>query len=210
MNCETDFVARNDNFVDLVTMVTHSALDHRKAVVKQNQQVNMFGNTSTHLREVLLTHDLRNLDTPKGKVDDLVVKTIGKLGENIKLTRAITMTTEETNVIGSYIHGSFAKPKGGLSLGKFGAVVVVKAIQDNIGNDKLSAISSDLAKHVVGMNPKVISSSERKAGDSQDSENSDVLLEQNYLMDSSKTVGEMLDVEGLTVVDFVRYECGEK
>lgn len=209
MNCETDFVARNENFVDLVTMVTQSALEHRKAVIKQNHEVNMFGTYLTHLREVLLTHDLKNLQTPKGTVDELVAMTIGKLGENIKIQRAITMTTEETNMIGSYVHGSLAKPFEGLSLGKFGAVVVVKPLKENINGDKLSTLCRDLAKHVVGMNPKVISSSELQGGTGHDNEDSVVLLEQNYLMDNSKTVRELLDMEGVNVVDFVRYQFGE-
>lgn len=207
MNCETDFVARNDNFVDLLSLVTHSALNHRKTIIKQNQLINTLESTSTHFREVLLTHDLRELETPQGKVDDLVAKTIGKLGENIKLTRAITMTTEPNNVIGSHVHGAFVMHSEGLSLGKFGAIVVLKQMRSDIDNEKLSVLSKNMAKHVLGMNPRVISSNEIRESDG---ELSDVLLEQDYLLDSSKTVGKLVHDEGLGVVDFVRYECGEK
>jgi len=185
-------------------MVTSSALDQRRAIIQQNQKINTFGNTSIHLREVLLTHDLSDLATPKGKVDDLVANTIGKLGENIKLERAITVTTESTNMIGSHVHGSFVKHVDKVSLGKYGAVVVVKPLRDDIPKDRLSMLSNNLAKHVVGMNPKMIAQNDNIT------EGSDVLLEQDYLLDNSKTVGELLDMEGLKVVDFVRYECGGK
>lgn len=207
VNCETDFVARNDLFIDLVTMVTHAALGHRKAVVEQNQKLNMFGNTSVHLREVLLTHDLRDLKTKNGTLEELVAKTIGKLGENIKLGRAITMTTESDNVFGKYVHGPFVKNIDNCSVGKFGAIVAVKPLRTDVNNEHISALSSKLAQHIVGMNPKVIS--ESTTGKSNESlDESDVLVDQEYLLDGSVTVGELLKRESIEVVDFVRYECG--
>lgn len=188
-------------------MVTHAALGHRKAVVEQNQKLNMFGNTSVHLREVLLTHDLRDLKTKNGTLEELVAKTIGKLGENIKLGRAITMTTESDNVFGKYVHGPFVKNIDNCSVGKFGAIVAVKPLRTDVNNEHISALSSKLAQHIVGMNPKVIS--ESTTGKSNESlDESDVLVDQEYLLDGSVTVGELLKREGIEVVDFVRYECG--
>ncbi|XP_031563111.1 elongation factor Ts, mitochondrial-like [Actinia tenebrosa] len=207
VNCETDFVARSDMFVDLITMVTHAAVGHRKAVVEQNRKLNMFGDSSVHLREVLLTHDLRDLKTKNGTLEELVAKTIGKLGENIKLGRAITMTTESDNVFGSYVHGPFVKNINNCSVGKFGAIVALKPLRTDVNNEQISALSSRLAQHIVGMNPKVISKSATDKPN-EGFDESDVLVEQEYLLDGSLTVGELLEREGVKVVDFVRYECG--
>jgi elongation factor Ts len=209
VNCDTDFVARNDNFIDLVAMVTHSALGHRRAIVEQNRKLNTFGNTSVHLREIILTHDLRDLKTDAGTIDEQVAKTIGKLGENIKLGRAITMTTESDNTLGTYVHGPFVKGINKCLVGKFGAIVALKPLRHDAVNDgRMSVLSNKLAQHIVGMNPKVITSDNIMSKCSGSLDESDVLVDQEYLLDGSVTVGELLEREGVKVVDFVRYECG--
>jgi translation elongation factor EF-Ts len=57
------------------------------------------------------------------------------------------------------------------------------------------------------MNPAYISSNDI-AGQSLDK--GEILEEQNYLMDESVTVKELLDNNYVSVIDFLRMECGEQ
>ena len=75
--------------------------------------------------------------------------------------------------------------------------------------NSVKQLANKVAQHVVGMNPKVIAQDGSGKNDSAlDGETSDVLLEQEYLLDDSLTVKDFLEKEGVEVVDFVRYECG--
>ncbi|EDO34261.1 predicted protein [Nematostella vectensis] len=212
VNCETDFVARNENFVDLVNTVTSTTLAYRRGIIQRNQKLNMFGDQVTHLREFILTHELSNLRVEHNNPDsmllsDMVAKVIGKLGENIKLGKAITITTDSDNVIGSYVHGPYVTKVHQCSFGKYGAMVAVKPIKKGIDTSSLALLANKLAQHVVGMNPKVIGQggeADEKGGESE------ALLDQEYLLDGSLTVGQFTEKEGVQVVDFVRYECGAK
>ena len=210
VNCETDFVGRNEAFVDLVSQVTTAALEHRKAVVHQNQQVNAFsGNVLEQLREIIPEHKLRVLPVGAGIIADSVAKTIGKLGENIKISRAVTMTTEVSNVIGSYVHGPFVT-SGSCMLGRYGTIVVLKPSHEGY-RDSIQNLSCKLAQHVVGMNPRIIDSKGNESKEFPDESVSDyVLMEQEFLLDSSVMVRDLCNREQVEVVDFVRYECGDK
>lgn len=211
VNCETDFVARNELFVDLVSKVTNAAVVKRKKIVDQNQKVNALAGELEHLREVIPEHKLKNEQIQSGDgetVADTVAWTIGKLGENIKISKAITMTTEASNVIGSYVHGPFVTSLGGCSLGRYGGMVAVKARQGDADMDSVERLANRLAQHVVGMNPSVIEEDGSENEAVQDGEASNVLLEQEYLLDDSIIVKDLLNREAVEVVDFVRYECG--
>ena len=197
--------------MDLVSKVVNAAMVKRKKIVDQNQKINAFGGQLEHLREVIPEHKLRNEELQNGSgetVGESVARTIGKLGENIKITKAVTLTTEVKNVIGSYVHGPFVTSSEGCSMGRFGGVVALKPKKDEATVDSILNLANKLAQHVVGMNPKVIAedSSAHEAADEGDT--SDVLLEQEYLLDGSMTVKDLLNREEVEVVDFVRYECG--
>ena len=209
VNCETDFVARNELFVDLVSKVTNAAMMKRKKIVDQNQKINAFAGELEHLREVIPEHKLRNeeiLNSGGETVAETVARTIGKLGENIKINKVVTMTTEVSNVIGSYVHGPFVTSLGGCSLGRYGGIVALKPKQGDADLNSVLHLANRMAQHVVGMNPKVITQHGSEAV--KDGEVSDVLLEQEYLLDDNVTVKDLLNREGVEVVDFVRYECG--
>ena len=211
VNCETDFVARNELFVDLVSKVANTAMAKRKEIVDQNQKINIFAGELEHLREVIPEHKLRNekiQDSDGETVAETVARTIGKLGENIKINKVVTMTTEVSNVIGSYAHGPFVKSIAGCSLGKYGGMVALRPREGGAGLESTQQLANKVAQHVVGMNPKVIAQDGSENEGVRDGEASDVLHEQEYLLDDSVAVKDLLDKEGVEVVDFVRYECG--
>lgn len=211
VNCETDFVARNELFVDLVSKVANAAMVKRKKIVDQNQKINALACELEHLREVIPEHKLRNELIHNGEgetVAETVARTIGKLGENIKINKVVTMTTEVSNVIGSYVHGPFVTSLCGCSLGRYGGMVALKPKQGDANLESVVHLANKMAQHVVGMNPRVISENFSENDASKDGEVNEVLLEQEYLLDDSVIVRDLLNREGVEVIDFVRYECG--
>lgn len=195
----------------MVSNIANIAVSKRKKIVDQNQKINTFGSQLEHLREVIPEHKLRNekIQNSNGEtVGDSVTRTIGKLGENIKINKVVTMTTEEANVIGKYVHGSFVTSSGGCFLGRYGGIVVIKPKHDEVKLDSMFSLANKLAQHVVGMNPAVISEHDREDKEAEKGDSSDVLLEQDYLLDEKMTVKDLVEKEQVEVVDFVRYECG--
>jgi len=83
INCETDFVARNDNFQNLV-----------KALAAQASDGGM-SDMQTFMQQALAGHDGKT-------VEQQVKESIGTIGENIVVTRLVALET--TGVLGSYVH----------------------------------------------------------------------------------------------------------
>lgn len=83
VNCETDFVAKNDSFQAFLTTAANLAVD---------------GKIST-------TEALMNTKTPTGlTVKDAVSELTIKIGEKIDLRRMELMTLDGHGMIGSYVH----------------------------------------------------------------------------------------------------------
>lgn len=83
VNCETDFVARSDDFIALVNDI---ALHVNKSSSTENIAEQSFDGTKT--------------------VSDLVKEKIAKLGENITIKRGDKFTVEGNGLVGSYIHSN--------------------------------------------------------------------------------------------------------
>ena len=147
------------------------------------------------------------LSNAVGTVNDFILQVVGRLGERIMLKRAVTMTTEEGCLIGRYTHGPFTSNINGCEMGKYAAIV---AIQPNLPNsyDELATLATSLSQHIVGMNPRCISSKEVIEGENIDK--GEILEEQTYLMNDTITVKELLNNNDISVIDFLRMECGEQ
>jgi len=81
--CETDFVARNDQFVALLERLTAQVLAQGSADVPQQK-----------------------LADGKGTVSDLIAETISKLGENVQFVDARRVTLGGAGTIGGYVHSN--------------------------------------------------------------------------------------------------------
>ena len=124
VNSETDFVARNDLFQGLVKMIASVAL----AVGADVEKIK----------------DAKVGDTTMA---DAIADTIAKIGENITLRRASSLSVG-TGVIGSYTHNSVEE-----GLGKIGVVV---ALESTAKGEDLKRFGRMLAMHVAASNPQAI------------------------------------------------------
>jgi elongation factor Ts len=212
VNSETDFVARNDLFQGLVKMIADVALTTGGDVEK-----------------------IKAAKAGSITVADAISDTIAKVGENMTLRRAATLSVSE-GAIGSYVHNSVSD-----GLGKIGVIV---ALESSGKADELAAIGRQLAMHVAsanpqavdpaGLDPAVVEREKNVLADKfkQQGKPANViekivesglktfykestLLEQAFIFDDKKSVAQALkEAEGkvggtVKVTGFVRYALGE-
>ncbi len=127
VNSETDFVARNEEFQQLVKTIANLALKGG-------------GNAAT----------LNAMAYPEtdGSVADRVTAAVAKIGENLGLRRAATISVNE-GVVASYVHNGVAD-----GLGRMGVLV---ALQSSGNKDALDALGKQIAMHVAAVNPLAVS-----------------------------------------------------
>ncbi|GAB1607749.1 elongation factor Ts, mitochondrial-like isoform X1, partial [Argonauta hians] len=202
LNCETDFVARNVKFQELVQSLS--------------TQCQTYFNSSTPNSKVLLSKEEVNQIVEVGgkgsTLGDLVAKEVGNIGENMALRRAAYLASSASAWIGSYVHSTLGVPKtADFAFGKFGAIVSIKSNGSDggeVSEEELAEVGQRLSQHIVGMNPDRVGDLEQdKPHEDKDQEKA--LIFQEFLLDNSKTVGEYLTEKSVAVLDFVRFECGE-
>jgi elongation factor Ts len=200
MRCESAPVAKNEHFVKLAdTIAMEVAL----------------GSASTP--DELLTQKLH--DQPNHTVNDRIGDVVGILREKMKPERF----TRLTGALGSYCHHN----------GSLGVLIQVE------GTVKDPQILSDVCMHIAARNPvalgredvskdvinKELDIAKTQAAATGKPANivdkiaegkmktwfaENVLLEQPFVKDDSKTVGDLLKGAGLKLVQFVRYQVGVK
>ncbi|CAL1608423.1 unnamed protein product [Knipowitschia caucasica] len=193
VNCETDFVARNEAFQELVKAVAFATLAHHK---------NRTQGQSGYVKSLLGGEDLSKLTLTEGvTLGDHLAFVIGRLGENMSVKRAVTLGVPAHWHIGSYVHGSVAGQTQ-VTMGRYGALVVLQGGPDG----EQAALGRTLGQHVVGEAPVALGNMEDlPCGDAETR-----LLPQTLLSDPSRTVAQFLRGKQARVLDFVRFQCGEK
>lgn len=207
INCETDFVAKSADFVNFAKLV-----------------IDKVHSTKTKSVDELLA---KNPDL-KDKLDEV----LGKVGEKIQISR-IDILEAQNGMLVDYVHmGS-----------KLGVLVKFEGVKDGV--DELGIIGKDIAMQVAAMNPISISREEvpkavvdkeieiykalaKKEGKPEQilekiaqgrlnkfyQEN--VLLEQAFIKDNSKTVGDLIKEfntkhsSETKVVKFDRFHLGDE
>ncbi|KAI3370151.1 hypothetical protein L3Q82_024949 [Scortum barcoo] len=192
VNCETDFVARNERFQQLVKDVALATLAHHRN--KTQGQAN-------YVKSVLAGDELNKLPASEGaSLADLVALTIGRLGENMSVKRAVTVGVPAEWNIGSYVHGGVSSQTE-VAMGRYGALVVFQGGKDG----EQEALGRKLGQHIVGEAPVALGNMD----DLPCGESETRLLPQTFLADPSRTVAQFLMGKQARVLDFVRFQCGE-
>ena len=121
VNSETDFVARNDQFKDFVKNAAKLAL-----------------------AEGCDAEKLLDKSMGDASVRETLTNMIAKIGENMAVRRAVTLTVSP-GVVAFYVHNA-ASPE----LGKIGVLVALKSTADKT---KLAALGKQLAMHIAAAAP---------------------------------------------------------
>ncbi len=214
VNSETDFVARNDTFQEIVRNIASVARGAEGDIDK-----------------------LATLEYPGvGKsVSQHLTEMIGTIGENMTLRRVAGLTVSE-GVVGSYVHNAAAP-----GVGKIGVLVGLESSGDQ---EALSAFAKQIAMHIAASRPLAVTSDsldpeivdrERAVLTEQARESGKpeeiitkmvdgrirkffeevVLLSQAFVIDTDNTVEQALkaaekDVGApIVITQFIRFELGE-
>lgn len=143
LNCETDFVARNDIFQYLASSLAKLALS------VENPPLSAAG-VSPVGPEYL--EDLKmNFDHPKFSgettVQNAITEVAAMMGENVRLRRGFLMSTPN-GIVSTYLHTC---PRPGL--GRIAGVLSLEAEDQLSLSDALQRVGSELAMHVVAAKP---------------------------------------------------------
>ncbi|MBB3148022.1 elongation factor Ts [Phyllobacterium trifolii] len=130
VNSETDFVARNDAFQDIVRNVANVALTTD-------------GSTAAVAAAAYPSSGKSVVDTIKDAV--------GTIGENLSFRRSAALTVNE-GVVATYIHNAVSD-----GLGKLGVLV---AIETTGNADVAQAFGRQVAMHVAATNPLALTAAE--------------------------------------------------
>ncbi len=126
VNSETDFVARNETFQEMVRTIAADAVAAKGDIDK-----------------------LANAKYGGGKatVADQVKEMIGSIGENMSLRRSAYLGVKQ-GTVASYMHNVLSP-----GLGKIGVIV---ALQSSGNEDALNAFGKQVAMHIAAANPQSI------------------------------------------------------
>jgi elongation factor Ts len=122
------------------------------------------------------------------------------------MAKADKKSDREANqgLIETYTHG-----------GRIGALVELNCETDFVArNENFRALARDVAMQVVAMNPRYISAEERAEGIAADDPDHQALLDQVFVRDSKRTIGDMVKEqiatlgENIVVRRFARFELG--
>jgi elongation factor Ts len=200
VNCETDFVARNQEFQDFADSVAALALNNEPADV-----------------DALLALNYAAGET----LGEAVVRMTGKIGEKIDVRRVAVATNPNGQVV-SYIHpgaklGVLVHIQGEGDLESAGRDVAMQVAalnpiatgRDDVPEEKKEKemeIARDAARN-EGKPEQII---DRIAqGKLERYYKDNVLLEQPFVKDSSMTVSEMLKGAKANVTGYVRFALGD-
>ena len=206
VNCETDFVARNDDFRAFANGLADLILEERPDDLDALMELPFDGDAT---------------------VERALTDLTGRIGEKIAVRRFQVVETEGGSEIVSYVHpgsrlgvlvelGSNGQADEGAleDAGRDVAMQVaaldpvatfredvpeeVREKERNIARE--AALDSDKPEHVVD---KIVEGKLRRFFEDN------VLVEQAFVKDASKTVRERLDEDGAEIKRFVRYALGD-
>jgi elongation factor Ts len=198
INCETDFVAKGDDFVDFANKVAETALD----------------STAGSLEDLLATM----IPSTGSSVEETRRALIAKIGENINVRRFDSITSE-SGIIASYLHGTrigvLVELIGGdQTLGRDIAMHIAASkplcVEDKDVPAETVAKEREIAKAQAEAEGKPANIVEKMVeGKIKKFLGEVTLLGQPFVKDPDQTVGKLLSSRGASVKRFVRFEVGE-
>ncbi|MEW9676684.1 translation elongation factor Ts [Lentibacillus sp. L22] len=201
VNCETDFVTKNDQFKQLLAELGKHIVEAKPAAVEEALQQKLHGEGDT--------------------VETYINSAIAKIGEKISLRRFTLLEKTDNDVFGAYLHMG----------GRIGVLTLLEGTNDETVAKGIAmhaaAVSpryvsrDDVAKADVDHEREVLKSQALNEGKPEKIVEKMVegrlgkffqeicLLEQDFVKDPDQKVGKYVADKGATVKTFVRYEVGE-
>jgi len=192
VNSETDFVARDENFLNFVQTVVGTAFEQR------NNDITLLAG---------------------GDIEEARQALVQKIGENISVRRVVVHEAS-AGVVGGYVHGN-NRIAVVVSL-KGGNAELAKDVAMHVAAVNPQVVSPDqMAEEVVAKEREIYAAQAQESGKPAEivekmidgrirkflSENS--LTEQAFVKDPDTTVGKLVSAAGSEIIGFSRFEVGE-
>ncbi|QHS22275.1 elongation factor Ts [Virgibacillus sp. MSP4-1] len=201
VNAETDFVAKNDQFKNLLSDLGKHLVKQKPATVEEALQQKLHGEGET--------------------LESYITDAIAKIGEKISLRRFTVAEKTDNDAFGAYLHMG----------GRIGVLTVLEGTTDeSVAKDVAMHVAAVNPKYLSRDNvPKEEVDSEREVLKQQSLNEGKpehivekmvegrlgkffqgiCLLEQEFVKDPDQTVKKFVESNNAAVKQFVRYEVGE-
>jgi len=201
VNAETDFVAKNDAFNQLVSELGEHLLSQQPANLEEALQQSLNGNGTS--------------------VEEHINAAIAKIGEKISLRRFELVSKEDSDVFGVYLHMG----------GRIGVLTVLGGTNDaDVAKDVAMHIAAVNPRYITREEvPAEVTEHEKEVLTQQalnEGKPANIvekmvvgrlgkffeeicLLDQSFVKDPDQKVGKFVQSKGASVKTFVRYEVGE-
>jgi len=196
VNCETDFVAKGDDFIDFANAVAETALKTMPADI-----------------DALLAQPLAGGES----IADTTKTLIAKIGENMNVRRFTTRSTD--GVLGTYLHGGRI---GVMVELEGGDETLARDIAMHIAASKPSCVAEeDVSAEMIQKEREIFAAQAAESGKPPEIVEKMVdgrikkflkevtLLGQPFVKDPDQTVAQLLSKAGAKVRGFDRLEVGE-
>lgn len=197
-NCETDFVAKNDEFQNMVTSIL---------IASKNLDT---------LNKVL------NTDIQGRKVEEILTEKVASIGEKISLRRYEKINSD---FISSYVHNSVAENLGKIGvlvalsakndeLGKQIAMHIAACNPLGLNEEDIPSSILEREKKVFleqakdsGKPPEIVENMVK--GKLKKFVAEVTLLNQNFVLEPDNKISEVIKKNGVKILEYVRFEVGE-
>lgn len=197
VNSETDFVAKNAEFVSLVDDILNAIMDNDPKTVD----------------------DVLNLSVNGESIENLIINKTAKIGEKISLRRFAKITKNDNEIFGNYIHGGRIAV---LTLLDGGNEEVAKHVSMQAASMRPQYITvEDVPEDVLAREAEVLKEQAMNEGKPADIAEKMVqgrlqkfykeicLEEQEFILDGDINVKTYVKNNGGTIKNMIRYEVGE-
>ena len=197
INCETDFVAKDENFLKFVKTISEVSLENYKGSVD----------------------DFNNSKHPSGKtIEEIRLELVSKVGENVKIRR-VQNIKNDGNYMGHYMHGT--KIGVAVVLQKENEELA-KDVCMHIAAMKPRALNAnDIPQDVLDKEREIFVAQAKESGKPDDIIQKMVdgklkkyisevtLVDQTFVKDNEITISRLLEKHDNSVLSFYRLEVGE-
>ncbi|WP_042144779.1 translation elongation factor Ts [Paucisalibacillus sp. EB02] len=201
VNCETDFVTKNDQFKQLLEDLGNHLLTQKPATVEEALQQKLNGEGET--------------------VETYINSAVAKIGEKISLRRFELLTKTDNDAFGEYLHMG----------GRIGVLALLEGTTDStVAKDVSMHVAAvnpkyvsreEVSEDVINHEREVLKQQALNEGKPEKIVEKMVdgrlgkffedicLLEQSFVKDPDQKVKKYVESKGATVKSFTRFEVGE-
>lgn len=208
VGCETDFVARNEQFQNLLENLSQQVLSSGDVDVPDQPAVN-----------------------GEGKVGDMVTAAVGTMGENIQFLEAVQVTLDGDGIVGGYVHTNgkigvlVALKTAGQPADKNELDALARDLSMHIAASQVEAVNQDgIDPAVLEKEREILIAQAQESGKSADIAEKMVqgrikkfikeisLIDQPFVKDPEKSVAAILEEAGksqgtsVSVSRFVKFQ----